>query len=570
MPMHTATTLIKPTHKSLAEYHATLAQLAEQNASTEGNLRRAFSHLLATTAKLHDWTLVEEDTRAPSTAPGAAIRTDGTLYDRNRLPRGYWEAKDASDDLTAEIRKKKARGYSLVNTIFEDTRTAVLFQNNQEVQRADLANPEQLSGLLNAFYAHTEPDFQHWEEAVEDFKDRVPELARGLVSIVESAHKTNTTFKKAFADFFTLCQTALNPNIAQSAVDEMLIQHILTERLFRTIFNAADFTQRNVIAAEVEKVITALASGSFSREEYLKGLDRFYLAIENAAKHLDWTDKQHFLNTIYERFFQGYSVKTADTMGIVYTPQPIVNFMCESVVEILKREFQKELGDPGVFLLDPCTGTANFIVNLLRRVPPKKLAKAYAANFFANEIMLMPYYIAALNAEHAYFDLTGTYEPFEGLCFVDTLDLAETKQHEMFTEANAERVKRQRRTPITVVIGNPPYNVGQKDENDNNRNRRYKTLDTRIRDTYSADSRASPRTSTPSSTMPQSSSSGQTGSRRLLSRDGSSSSRSPRLRQQFTAHLPRSTYTSIMCSTSAAISSTEFSQPHPQRIPRSK
>ncbi len=195
--------LIKPTHKSLAEYHATLAQLAEQNATTEGNLRRAFSHLLATTAKLHDWTLVEEDTRAPSTAPGTAIRTDGTLYDRNRLPRRYWEAKDASDNLTAEIRKKKARGYSLMNTIFEDTRTAVLFQNNREVQRADLANPEQLSGLLNAFYAHTEPDFQHWEEAVEDFKDRVPELARGLVSIVESAHKTNTTFQKAFADFFT-------------------------------------------------------------------------------------------------------------------------------------------------------------------------------------------------------------------------------------------------------------------------------------------------------------------------------------------------------------------------------
>jgi len=166
-------TLIKPTHKSLSEYHATLAQLADQNAPTEGNLRRAFSHLLATTAKLHDWTLVEEDTRAPSTAPGTAIRTDGTLYDRNRLPRGYWEAKDPSDDLAAEIRKKKARGYSLMNTIFEDTRTAVLFQNIQEVQRADLANPEQLSGLLNAFYAQTEPDFQHWEEAVEDFKDRV-------------------------------------------------------------------------------------------------------------------------------------------------------------------------------------------------------------------------------------------------------------------------------------------------------------------------------------------------------------------------------------------------------------
>ncbi|MEK7710604.1 MAG: type ISP restriction/modification enzyme [Planctomycetota bacterium] len=485
--------LIKPTHKAITEYYRTLADTTAQGAANEMAIRRAFRELLATTAKLHGWTIIEEESHAADVVKGGGkVQPDATFRDKNTLPRGYWEAKDTADDLDAEIRKKTKKGYSLVNTIFEDTRTAVLYQNAQEALRIDLTDPQAVSDLLNGFYAHTEPDFDRWEKAVEDFKDRVPELAKGLVTIVETAHKKNARFKQAFADFFALCQTALNPNIAEKAVDEMLIQHILTERLFRTIFNRADFTQRNVIAAEVEKVITALASQSFSREEYLKGLDRFYLAIENAARHLEWAEKQHFLNVIYERFFQGYSVKTADTMGIVYTPQPIVDFMCASVAEVLKNEFNKELGDPDVFILDPCTGTGNFIVNLLRRIPPKKLTAAYAHNLFANEIMLLPYYIAALNVEHAYYELSGTYEAFEGLCFVDSLDIAEHPQNgfDFFTEKNTERVERQKKTQITVVIGNPPYNVGQMIHNEQNRNRPYSVIDARVSTTYAAASSA--------------------------------------------------------------------------------
>ena len=190
----------------------------------------------------------------------------------------------------------------------------------------------------------------------------------------------------------------------------------------RTIFKDSDLTRRNVIAAEVEKVIVALVSRSFNREEFLRSLDPFYVAIENAARGLeDFSDKQQLLNTVYERFFQGYSVKVADTHGIIYTPQPIVDFMCASVAEVLDTEFGLSLGSPGVQILDPCTGTANFIVNLLRRIPKKDLPRMYREQLFANEVMLMPYYIAALNIEHAYYELTGQYEPFDGLCFVDTL-----------------------------------------------------------------------------------------------------------------------------------------------------
>ena len=263
----------------------------------------------------------------------------------------------------------------------------------------------------------------------------------------------------------------------------MLVQHLLTERLIREIFDNPEFTRRNVIAAEIEKVIDALTSRSFDRHVFLKSLDRFYVAIENAARTMtEWSDKQHFLNTVYERFFQGYSVKLADTMGIVYTPQPIVDFMCASVAEVLEKEFGKSLGDKDVNILDPCTGTGNFIVNLIRRIPKKDLQRVYTKQLFANEIMLLPYYIAALNIEHAYYEQTGEYEAFEGLCFVDTLDLAEPRQNGLsfMTEKNTERVERQKRTPITVIIGNPPYNVGQKNENDKNKNRKYPIVDQRV------------------------------------------------------------------------------------------
>ena len=210
----------------------------------------------------------------------------------------------------------------------------------------------------------------------------------------------------------------------------------------------------------------------------------------------DWSEKQEFLNKIYERFFQGYSVKVADTHGIVYTPQPIVDFMCASVVEVLQREFGKRLGDPDVVILDPATGTGNFVVNLLQRIPTRDVEDTYKHRLFANEVMLMPYYIASLNIEHKYYEITGTYEPFEGICFVDTLDLTERQQliFDFMSEENTERVARQRAAPITVIIGNPPYNVGQLDENDNNKNRRYddheKAVDRRVSETYTKEGKA--------------------------------------------------------------------------------
>jgi hypothetical protein len=379
---------IKPTHAAVRAYYDALTALAAHGAAHEGATETAFCRLLADTAPpAAGWTLIPKQGLKVG---GRTIIPDGTLRDGYNLPRGYWEAKDTGDDLDVEIQKKIDRKYPLSNIIFEDTRRAVLYQNGTEARRFDLADRQQLADLLNDFYAFAEPDIEGFEQAVTEFQERVPELARGLDDKIKDAHARDPKFQAAFDEFFALCQTALNPNIRRDAVDEMLVQHLLTERLFRKIFHDEEFTRRNVIAAEVEKVIAALVGKSFSRDDFLKSLDRFYKAIELAAETMpEFSDKQHFLNTVYERFSQGYSVKVADTHGIVYTPQPIVDFMCASVEEVLRDEFKLTLGSPGVTILDPCTGTGNFVVNLLRRVAKKDLPRVYREQLFANEVMLL-------------------------------------------------------------------------------------------------------------------------------------------------------------------------------------
>jgi predicted helicase len=475
--------------KLIERYYADLAEFARQNVLFEMGTRHAFHRLMADAGKEYRWTLIAEQEKKVGSK---TIRPDGTFKDEMNLVRGFWEAKDTADKLEAEIEKKRKAGYPLSNIIFEDTKTAILYQNGQRILAVEMQDSAKLAELITQFFRYVEPEIEEFEHAVDEFKERVPDLADGLRKKIEQAHRTNPAFKRAFADFFELCKTSLNPNIAQAAVDEMLIQHILTERLIREIFDNPEFVRRNVIAAEVEKVMLAMTSHSFDRNTYLRDLDRFYVAIEHAARTMtDWSDKQYFLNTVYERFFQGYSVKLADTMGIVYTPQAIVNFMCASVAEVLEKEFGKKLWSDDVYIIDPCTGTGNFIVNLIRRIPKAKLEDAYKHRMFANEIMLLPYYIAALNIEHTYSEQMERYEAFEGLCFVDTLDIGGIQQKlRSFTEENTKRVRRQELAPITVVVGNPPYNVGQKTENLNNKNRKYADVDDRIRETYARDSGA--------------------------------------------------------------------------------
>lgn len=488
---------LKPTHASVRAYTLALTQLANVGATHETAVREAWHRLIEHCAGPLKWTFVREYAVARKGA--APLRLDAVLLDAYRIPHGVIESKDDQDDLAAEMRAKLKLGYPAKNTIFWQPRRALLVQNGKVALDYFLdTKPEQLCEILQAFFAYTEPAIADWERATEEFRGRVAELGRSLREVIQRARGTVGTvptkkFVAAFDSFAALCRAAINPGLRDDAIEEMLIQHLLTARLFGSVFNNPEFTRRNVVAVEIEKVIDALASGHFSRAAFLQKLDRFYLAIESAAKIIeDFSEKQKFLNTVYEKFFQGFAVKVADTMGIVYTPPSIVRFMIASIQELLKKEFGKDLGDPGVQVLDPFTGTGNFLVHLIRELPAKALKQKFASELWANEIMLLPYYIAAQNIEHEYFEKTGTYEAFNGLCLVDTFELAEPREaeFEFMVAANTDRVHAQKKAPIRVILGNPPYNAWQQDENDNNKNRKYPHLDRRIRSTYAADSKA--------------------------------------------------------------------------------
>ncbi len=484
-----STTLSTPILKKAIERYYKQLQDYKGRADYELAVRTAFLNLLNETAHQVKWMLIPEQTIE------GGIRPDGVLRDSFDLKRGIWEAKGPQSDLDKEIARKIATGYPLTNTIFENTKRAILFQNKKRAFEFNLQNPQEVGDLLNQFFTYTEPDIASFEVAIQEFKERVPELARALLAIIEREYKANRKFITAFDAFAELCRTSLDPKIGSDVINEMLVQHLLTERLFSTVFDNPDFIRRNAIAAEIEKVIDALTSRSFNRHEFLKSLDRFYIAIEGAARSIDgWLERQHFLDTVYERFFQGYSVKRADTYGIVYTPQEIVDFMCASVEEVLQREFGTSIAEPGVQIIDPCVGTGSYIVNLLHRIPNHRLKYKYQQDLFCNEIMLLPYYIASLNVEHEYYSRVGQYQPFEGICFTDTLELAESKQMSMFVEENTERIQREKDAQIMVVIGNPPYNVGQVNENDNNKNRKYPVIDQRLKETYVKNSKATLRT----------------------------------------------------------------------------
>ena len=481
---------IKPTHKAITAYYAALGRYQQHGVTHETAVRAAFQALLEACARQVNWTLICEQTlRRPGRNP---IRLDGALLDEHSLPCGTWEAKGVKGNLRLEVQNKFDVGYPDDNILFQTPERAILYQNGREVMDADITEPSALVSVLKAFFGYARENAAQWQAAVAEFKTVVPELEREVENLIQTQHQTNARFRNAFADFHQLCQTAINPNLSEDAVQKMLIQHLLTERTFRTVFNNPDFTRRNIIAREIEKVIDALASQAFSRGDFLQSLDRFYREIEReAATLVDFSQKQHFLNTVYEQFFQGSSADVADTHGIVYTPQPIVDFMVKSVEQLLKTEFNRSLSDEGVHIIDAFVGTGNFIVRLMREIELPKLEAKYRNELWCNEVLLLPYYIASLNIEHEFYEAMQQYQPFEGISLVDTFDLAEERQLSLLTQENTARVENQKAAPMFVVIGNPPYNVGQKNENDNNKNRKYPAMDKRVRETYAADSQAS-------------------------------------------------------------------------------
>jgi predicted helicase len=489
---------LKPTHAPVKAYYAALAQFEKHGFVTEGNTRDAFAALLRHCARGFDLELTPEVNFIGTGKQ--RLRADAILYDKTSmsLRHGFWEAKDTADNLPQEVKRKIADGYPTINTLFQSPDHAILYQNNRIAFDESIRSPQKLVDVLELFFTYQHKDIADWREAVEKFSGKLPELAADILAILANERKTNPEYRAAYDAFADLCRQSINPDLHDDAIQKMLVQHLLTERIFRNIFDNKELLQRNVIAAEIEKVIHLITKRHFSRDTFLKRIERFYTAIEAAARQTEtYAEKQHFLNVVYERFFQNFDPREADTHGIVYTPQPIVDFMVRSVEEILRAEFGKSLSDSGVHILDPFTGTGNFITRIMQQIKRSSLPQKYAEELHCNEIMLLPYYIASMNIEHAYMerlrhgDELGDYRPFEGICLVDTFELSEFGQQSFaFSDSNTARVLKQKKAPIFVVIGNPPYNMGQENENDQNKNRKYKHWDNRIKDTYTKDSKA--------------------------------------------------------------------------------
>lgn len=462
-------------------------------------VREAFKDLLKSWGKQQGLIFLAEYPLKTATKTNIAV--DGALLHELRMPLGYWEAKDADDDLDGEVAKKFRKGYPQDNIIFSDDAFAVLWQNRQEVLRCDMTDTEALSKLLKLFFGFERPEIANFRAAVEQFKADLPAVLTALRQMIETAHDANESFRQAEDKFLVHAQEAINPALTDADVREMLIQHILTEEIFAKVFDDSDFHQHNNVARELYALEGAFFTGALKRQT-LKGLESYYAAIRAAAAQIaSHSEKQTFLKVIYENFYKVYNAKAADRLGVVYTPNEIVRFMIDGADWLCEKHFGKNLIDKDVEILDPATGTGTFISELLEhfRGQPKKLAHKYKHELHANEVAILPYYVANLNIEATYAAITGEYEEFPNLCFVDTLDnvglhtAARGVSAELFgsvSEENVARIKRQNSKRISVVIGNPPYNANQANENDNNKNREYPSIDARIKQTYIAESTA--------------------------------------------------------------------------------
>ncbi|MGA8169491.1 MAG: N-6 DNA methylase, partial [Methylocystis sp.] len=388
----------------------------------ESIVSEAFKDLLKNSAKAHDLFFIPQyDFRTPA---GAYRQVDGALVYSLRVPFGYWEAKDEDDDLDKEIDKKKRAGYPQDNIIFEDSRTAVLIQNREEILRTPVEDTQKLALLLEKFFAYERPEIAQFRKAVEQFKTDLPAVLDALREKIEAASASNTAFRRAEKKFLDHAKDTINPAVTAADVREMLIQHILTEEIFAKVFDDGEFHRQNNIAKELYALEEEFFSGGAKRQT-LKQLEPYYAAIRAAAAQISsHSEKQTFLKVIYENFYKVYNPKAADRLGVIYTPGEIVRFMIESADWLCEKHFGKNLVDAGVEILDPATGTGTFICELLEhfRGQRQKLAHKYKEELHANEVAILPYYVANLNIEATYAAITGQYAEFPNLCFVDTLD----------------------------------------------------------------------------------------------------------------------------------------------------
>ncbi len=332
----------------------------------------------------------------------------------------------------------------------------------------------------------------YWENWAKDVSviaashiDRINLLLRG----------SDQDHQKAFEQFVKGLRKNLNPSVTEEDAIEMLAQHLITRPVFDALFEGYEFAKNNPVSKSFKKMIDLLEDRTFEKDQ--KKLDEFYDSVRRKVVGIDNSAaKQTIIKELYDKFFNLAFPRMADRLGIVYTPIEVVDFIINSADVALKKEFNLNLTDRNVHILDPFTGTGTFMVRLLQsgHIKQEDLEYKYLNDLHANEIVLLAYYIAAINIEETYHDLclNHKYVPFDGMVLADTFQIGESKSEfeELMFPENNKRVKKLNETPIQVVIGNPPYSAGQDSENEGNKNLKYAHLDQRIRETYAERSNA--------------------------------------------------------------------------------
>lgn len=368
--------------------------------------------------------------------------------------------------------------------------------SNQDVTTLDKETVEELTlqfdELSNTFYAKMVQkvgDKRYWEQWAGD----VAKIAEAHIERIKKLITEEGKPKKEFERFIKGLRKNINPSISEADAIEMLSQHIITKPVFEALFDNYSFADSNPISKSMGKVL-ALIEENTPQEENAK-LDAFYKSVRRRAKGIDNAEaKQRVIIELYDKFFKAAFPLVVEKLGIVYTPVEVVDYIVKSVAWILQKEFGRSISDENVHVLDPFTGTGTFITRLLQSgvIDKDALERKYGKEIHANEIVLLAYYIASINIENVYHDLMGEdseYKAFDGICLTDTFQMGE--KGDMGTDVfpyNSKRVIEQKKKKITIVIGNPPYSVGQKSANDNAQNQHYPMLDAAIEKTYVAES----------------------------------------------------------------------------------
>ena len=331
----------------------------------------------------------------------------------------------------------------------------------------------------------------HWEDWANDISKIARTHVDRITGILEN--EANVKEREVFKEFVCELRDDLNDSISDGEIIEMLAQHLITKPVFDALFEGYSFANHNPMSQAMQDVLDVLQEHHLNKEA--DTLQAFYDSVKMRAQGIDSAaGKQKIIVELYDKFFRNAFPKMTERLGIVYTPVEVVDFIIHSVNHILQTEFGLTLGSKGVHIIDPFTGTGTFITRLLQSglIAPEQLPYKYQQEIHANEIVLLAYYIAAINIEAVYHSIVGgNYQPFEGICLTDTFQLYEKEDLiDQILEQNSARRKRQKKLDIRVIIGNPPYSAGQNSANDNNQNVAYPYLDERIRNTYAERSTA--------------------------------------------------------------------------------